>query len=217
MRNRWLRSLRLAESMNLYLFVGTLIVVGAVFGLLLVRSLTLEQQQELAGYLGHYMGQMGDASAYDAAGTFRSSLLYYIKWLVLIWLLGLSVIGLPAVLMIDFLKGVLTGFAIGVLLEEFSWKGLLMALAAVAPKNALAIPALLIASVSAARFAHFVVRDRLFRHKGLLLPPFLAHTAASALMLILLCLASLSEAYLSPWLLELILPGAENPAPALSA
>lgn len=213
-RRLWNLSAR--ENMNLYLFVGTLIVVGAVFGVLLVRALTFEQQQDLAGYLGVYIGQIGESGSLDPAGTFRGSLLFYGKWLALIWLLGISVIGLPAVLILDFLKGVLIGFTVGLLLHEFAWRGLLFSFVAVAPQNALVVPALMIASVSSARFAYFVVRERLFLRKGRLLPPFLAHTAASALMLAVLCLASLYEAYLSPWLLELAAPRAAAPVTAIS-
>ncbi len=214
-RRLWNLSAR--ENMNLYLFVGTLVAVGAVFGALLVCALTFEQQQDLAGHLGIYIRRIGDPGALDPAGAFRSSLLFYGKWLALIWLLGISVIGLPAVMILDFLKGVLIGFTVGLLLHEFAWKGLLFSLAAVAPQNALVVPAMMIASVSSARFAYFVVRERLFRRKGMLLPPFLAHTAASALMLAVLCLASLYEAYLSPYLLELAAPRAETPETSISA
>ena len=45
-----------------------------------------------------------------------------------LWVLGLTVVGLPFVLALDFLKGVLVGFAIGMLVREFAWKGLLFSL-----------------------------------------------------------------------------------------
>ncbi|WP_370636365.1 stage II sporulation protein M [Cohnella sp. CFH 77786] len=196
------------ENVNLYLFVGVLLVVGAVFGALLVHALTFEQQQELAEHLGHYMNTLEDPGSSNPADAFGSSFLFYAKWLLLIWLLGISVIGLPLVLVLDFLKGVLIGFAVGLLVHQYAWQGVLVSLAAVAPQNALVVPALMIASVSAARFAYFVVRERLFRRKGRLLPPFLAHTAAAALMLVMLGLASLYEAYVSPLLLERVAPQA---------
>ncbi|WP_123043661.1 stage II sporulation protein M [Cohnella candidum] len=201
-------SLSARENVNLYLFVGVLLVVGAVFGALLVHALTFAQQQELAEHLGLYMKSVHDAQTPNPAGTFSGSFLFYAKWLVLIWLLGISVIGLPLVLVLDFLKGVLIGFTVGLLIHEYAWQGVLVSLAAVAPQNALVVPALMIASVSAARFAYFVVRERLFRRKGRLLPPFLAHTASAALMLAMLCLASLYEAYVSPLLLERVAPHA---------
>ncbi|WP_373230450.1 stage II sporulation protein M [Cohnella sp.] len=194
------------DNLNLYVFVGVLIVVGAIFGALLVNALTLEQQQELADEIGLYLTNIKDSDQLVHAATFWESFLFYGKWLFLIWLLGLSVIGLPVVLMLDFLKGVLIGFAVALLAQQLAWKGVFFFLAATAPQNALVIPALMIASVSAARFAYFVVRERLFKRKGQILPPFLAHTAVSGLMLVMLCLASLYEAYLSPLLLERIAP-----------
>lgn len=208
--NLRLWNLSARENANLYVFIGVLFVVGAVFGVLLVHALTFEQQQELAQRLGTYLASARDpaAAAVNGADAFRESFFFYFKWLALIWLLGVSVIGLPFVLVLDFLKGVLIGFTLGLLTQEWAWRGVLVFCAAVVPQNALVVPALIIASVSAARFAHFVVRERLFRRKGRLLPPFLAHTAAAAFMLAMLCLAALLEAYLSPMLLEKSAPQA---------
>lgn len=194
------------DNLNLYVFMGVLIIVGAIFGALLVNALTLEQQQELADEIGAYMTNIKDPQHFSQAATFWDSFLFYGKWLFLIWLLGLSVIGLPLVLVLDFLKGVLIGFAVALLAQQLAWKGVFFFLVATAPQNALVIPALMIASVSAARFAYFVVRERLFRRKGQLLPPFLAHTAVMLVMLVMLCVASLYEAFLSPLILERITP-----------
>jgi len=217
MRTRRFLGLHFRDNPNLYLFVGTLIAVGGVFGLYLVRALTYEQQQDLAGFLGGYLSRLGDASARDAAESFRASLLFYGQWLAAIWLLGLSVIGLPLVFAIVFLKGALSGFAAGVLIGEFSWRGILLALAALVPKNALALPALTVACVSASRFARFAVSRRPLGKKGSLGPPMAAHTAACALMMGVLCLAALMEAYVSSWLMNRIAPRARIPDLVLSA
>jgi stage II sporulation protein M len=203
------------DNLNLYVFIGVLIIVGAIFGALLVNALTLEQQQELADEIGNYMTSIQDSQHLVQKTTFWDSFMFYGKWLFLIWLLGLSVIGLPIVLALNFLKGVLIGFAGALLTQQLAWKGVIFFFVATAPQNALVIPALMIASISAARFAYFVVRERLFRRKGQLLPPFLAHTAVTVLMLVILCAASLYEAYLSPLLLERVTPiliSAESPA-----
>jgi stage II sporulation protein M len=205
------------DNLNLYVFVGVLIVVGAIFGALLVNALTLEQQQELADEIGNYMISVQDSQHFVQKTTFWDSFMFYGKWLFLIWLLGLSVIGLPIVLALNFLKGVLIGFAVALLAQQLAWKGVIFFFVATAPQNALVIPALMIASISAARFAYFVVRERLFRRKGQLLPPFLAHTAVTVLMLVILCAASLYEAYLSPLLLERMTPiliSADSPSPS---
>lgn len=194
------------DNLNLYVFMLVLIVVGAVFGVLLASALTLEQQQELADQMSLYLSTIRHADQFNHASAFWDSFIFYGKWLGLIWLLGVSVIGMPIVLVLDFVKGMLIGFAVALLVQQLAWKGVLFFLASTALPNAIVVPALLIASVSATRFAFFIVRERLFRKKGQLLPPFLAHMAVTGLMLAVLLCAALYEAFVAPVLLSHVAP-----------
>lgn len=106
------------DNLNLYVFVGVLVIVGAIFGALLVNALTLEQQQELADEIGVYMTAVKDSHQISSSATFWEIFWFYGKWLLLMWFLGLSVIGLPLVLVLDFLKGVLIGFAVALLAQH---------------------------------------------------------------------------------------------------
>lgn len=206
-------NLSVGGNLNGYVFLGALLAAGALFGILLTGALTLEQQQELADGLNLYFAKLAGPAEADAWSAFRDSVLFYAKWLGLIWLLGLSVIGLPLVLALDFLKGMLIGFTAALLAEQLSWKGVLFFLAATGPQNALIVPALLIATVSAAKFARFIVKERLLRRNGRLLPPFIAHSVVSLSMFMLIVFAALYEAHVAPRLLAKASPA---PAAALS-
>jgi len=199
----WCRPCR--EHAPLYVFVGALILTGAGFGVFLVDALSLEQRLELAARLDAYRWTLIRPEGADAAAAFRDSFLFYARWLGLIWLLGLSVIGLPGVLALDFLKGVMIGFAAGLMVREMDGEGLLLAFAAMAPHNALAVPALMIASVSSIRFAGWMAGERLLRKRGRLLPPFRSHGLTALAMLAPLCGAAMTEAYLTPLLLGRLL------------
>ena len=43
------------DQTMLYVFVGVLFLVGVLFGALMVNALSLEQQQEIARYLNHFL------------------------------------------------------------------------------------------------------------------------------------------------------------------
>ncbi|THF75851.1 stage II sporulation protein M [Cohnella fermenti] len=205
MRKR-LWNLSARDNRNMYIFIGVLLLSGVVFGVVLVNALTLDQQQDLADRLGAYWQTFGNPDSLDAGAAFRERFLLYAKWLFLIWTLGLSVIGLPFVMALDFLKGVLLGFSVGLIIRELNWHGVGLSLAAIAPQNLIVIPALIISSVSASRFAYYFVHERLFRRKGSMFPPIVAHTAVAIAMLLVLGVASLYEAYVSPLVLERIAP-----------
>lgn len=183
---------------NLYLFVAVLFVVGGVFGALLVNVLTLEQQQDLADELGQYVHYMGAGVGTSEAEVFQERFFFHLKWLILIWLLGVTVVGIPGILALNFLKGALIGFALSVFVQQYGWKGVVFSFLTMAPQNVIAVPALIIASAAAISFGLFIIKNRLLGQKGELLPQLGSLTSASLLMLILFAGAALVEAYISP-------------------
>ncbi|MCR2803085.1 stage II sporulation protein M [Paenibacillus soyae] len=191
---------------NLYLFVAVLFVVGAVFGVLLLQALTLEQQQDLADEVGgyvHYMNIGVDASEEE---VFWERFFFHLKWLILVWILGVTVVGIPGILALNFLKGTLIGFALGVLVQQYGWKGIVFSILTLAPQNIIAIPALIIASAAAISFGIFLVKNRLLQQNGELLPQLGSLTSTTVIMLLLFAGAAFVEAYLSPSVISWAVP-----------
>ncbi|EFM09851.1 stage II sporulation protein M [Paenibacillus curdlanolyticus YK9] len=197
---------RTADSLMLYVFVGVLFAVGVVFGALAVHALTLEQQQNLSGDLDRFVKTMEAGMFPDVTDAFWSRTVFYGKWIALIGVLGMTVVGLPFVLALDFLKGALVGFAIGTVVSEHGWKGILFALASVVPPNMIVVPAIMIASVAALTFSLHVIRYRLMQSKGKLRPAFTSLCLMLVLMLLAVSAASLVEAYVSPALMRWAAP-----------
>ncbi|QAY68403.1 stage II sporulation protein M [Paenibacillus protaetiae] len=193
---------------TLYLFVSILFVVGTVFGGLMVNALTLEQQQDLAADLSRFIGGIytGASGVQDGTASFWSQLLFNAKWLLLVWVLGITVVGIPFILALDFMKGALVGFAVGTLVSTHSWRGALFSLVSVAPPNIIAVPAILMASAASLSFSLYVVNNRLLKQNGPLAPQVLSLTSTTLFMLLLLAAAALVEAYVSPVMMGWVAP-----------
>ncbi|WP_127585918.1 stage II sporulation protein M [Paenibacillus koleovorans] len=196
----------LREHLSLYVFVAVLLVMGIVFGALMVNALSAEQKEELGRHLGSFVQMIDQGAEIGGKASLQATFLIHLKWLLLIWLLGLSIIGLPFIFLLDFLKGVLLGFSVGVLVGEMSWKGMLFALVSVAPQNMIIIPALMICSVSAVSFSLYLIKNRFLQKKGALYPPFVRFSSVTLSMIVLLFGVSLFEAYLSPSLMQWVTP-----------
>ncbi len=167
LRNRTLEQY-MKEHLSLYIFVGVIFVTGVVFGAVMVNALSLEQKQEITRYLGNFFSIVTQGGLESGtASSIKESFTMHIKWVLIIWLLGLSVIGLPLILILDFLKGVLIGFSVGYMVGTLSWKGLLFALVSVVPQNLIVIPLLIICSVSAISFSILLVKNRFISRKAL--------------------------------------------------
>jgi len=194
------------DKLILYVFVSVLFAVGLVFGALLVNALTLDQQQDLAGDVQQFAQRIQSGMLPDAAQSFWDRALFNAKWIFLIWVLGLTVVGMPLVLALDFLKGVLVGFAVGTLVSQHEWKGLLFSLVSVAPANLIIVPALLIASVSAVSFSIYVVKNRLLGRYGSMSQSFISHTSTGVFMILIAVGAALVDSFLTPVLLKWAAP-----------
>lgn len=199
------------DQTPLYVFVSVLFLMGVVFGALMVNALTLEQQQEVSRYLGNFFISINEGGESFQPMTYWEVAGLHLKWLGLIWLLGLSVIGLPGILILDFLKGVLIGFTVGCLVGQFTWKGLLFALVSVAPHNLFVIPALMISSVAAVGFSLGIIRNRvLLNRSGGAARPFLSYTGLTLVMAAVLMAVASFETYVSPSLMAWVTPMLEQ-------
>ncbi|MDU4695159.1 MULTISPECIES: stage II sporulation protein M [Paenibacillus] len=197
----------LKDQTPLYIFVSVLFLMGVVFGALMVNALTLEQQQDISRYLGDFFLSINESGADFQPQSFWDVATLHLKWLGLIWLLGLSVIGLPGILILDFLKGVLIGFTVGCLVGQYTWKGLLFALVSVAPHNLIVIPALLIASVAAVGFSLNIIRSRvLMSRTGHATRPFLSYTGLTLAMAAVLLAVSSFETWVTPVMMSWVTP-----------
>ena len=194
------------EHMPLYVFVAVLFITGVIFGVVILQALTLEQKQELSRHLGNFFQAVDIGLEWDKQHSFLQSFMLNIKWLGLICFLGLSVIGLPFILFMDFLKGVLIGFTVGFMVGEYAWKGMLFALASVVPQNLLVIPCLIICSVTSIAFGLQLLKTR-FLKQHLKLPLSINRFIITTLSLsMVLLIVSLYEALLSPWVMKWVTP-----------
>lgn len=196
----------LKEHLSLYVFVFVLFVTGVAFGAVMVGALTLEQKQELARFLNSFFHLIDQGTGFDQAHSFQQSVSMHMKWVAMIWLLGLSVIGLPVIFALDFLKGVLVGFSIGYLVGEFSWKGLLFSLVSVVPQNLVIVPAVIVLSASASAFSMYLIKNRFVIKQGSIYSPFMRYCFTTISMALLLAGISLYEAFLSPSLMRWVTP-----------
>jgi len=194
------------ENLPLFIFVAVLFVIGVVFGAVMVNALSLEQKQEMSRYLGSFFHELNDGGDFDSRQSFLQAFGMHMKWILLIWLFGLSIIGLPLILVLDFLKGVLIGFTVGYLVGQMSWKGMLFALVSVAPQNLIVIPTILFCSVAAMAFSIFVIKHRFMSRNGSMYQPFMRYTTITLLMGAFLLGAAFWEGYISQLMMKWVTP-----------
>ena len=133
------------EHATIYVFIMILFLTGIIFGAIIVNSMEFNQKQDILFYLERYIGQIIDKEMIGNQTILMDSFLLHVKGLLLLFTLGLTVIGLPLVWILIFMKGLAIGFSVGFIVNQFGIKGLILAALSIAPQNLLIIPMYIIA------------------------------------------------------------------------
>lgn len=194
----------LEEHASLYLFTAILFFMGIIFGTLIVHSLGYQQRSDLFYYFQQFLIEMGKEDELDQRYMLQQTFFHYFKYTGIIWLLGLSIIGLPIILIMLFLKGVFIGFTIGFLVHQLGSKGFAFSLVAVIPQNIIIVPLILALSVLSISFSLRLIAY-FFVHKGYQRKPNIPkYVGVIFLVTFLVFAVSLFQSYISPVLMKMV-------------
>ncbi|HAU31341.1 MAG: Stage II sporulation protein M [Desulfotomaculum sp. 46_296] len=181
-----------------YLLVLAVFLAGAAFGVLGVNHLSVGQFEELSKHVQTYVSQVDQLSA-NPAGAASGKIFEDILFIVLLYIFGLSFVGIPFILALLFIRGFILGFAVSFLTQSMAVNGLLLAVVSILPQNLLYLPALLFGGTAAMSFALLSLR-RYTNFRIRLLSCLVGYTFIMAVVLAVAICAGLVEIYFTPWL-----------------
>ncbi len=194
------------RNVALLFFLVILFVSGIAFGAFGVNALDDSQKSELVYYLDIFFASVGDSyGGPSGKEIFWHSFLNDLKVAGLIWFLGMTVIGVPVILSLVFLKGFMIGFTVGMLTFQQGLQGLVISFIAVFPQSLISVPALFLISFSALNFSLLVLKNRWNRSREPIAPVFFRHLMLALLSVVVFALASIVEGYISPVFLQFFL------------
>jgi stage II sporulation protein M len=194
------------EHSSIYLFVIVLFLMGVIFGAVVVNSLSISQKEDLFYYLTQFFGQVSNGKVAPSSDVFMQSLKDNSKFIGLMGLLGISIIGLPIILILLFLKGLVIGFTVGFLVNQMGWNGFLLSFVSILPQNLIVIPIYIVTATVAVTFSLKMIRRQFMKKIS---EPILPMLGSYVLLFIVaglfLVVASLFEAYMSPSLMKVVM------------
>lgn len=190
----------LRERSGLYALTFVFVLLGLIMGAVAVGVLSPLQRADLLDYLGSFLSQIGQGLP-SGPVLMRLALAEELKGLLLLWLLGLTVIGLPAVLLLLLVRGFVFGFTAAFLAQELAGRGLTLVISGVLPAALFILPASMMMAVAACRFAAQIVHART-GPRAVGLQAVGSYLMAALVPLLLIVVASALEAYLTPFVLS---------------
>lgn len=196
---RELLTKHIESNINTYIFLSILFLIGIALGIFFINSLSSSQTEELKSYI---IDQVININT-NEVNYFKELAIENILIIVVMWLAGLTIVGI----IIDYAILIYKGFSIGYTISAltlsigtgkafgFIFSGMFM-------QNLLLIPALIGTAVSGMRFFKEILKNR---DKESLAIGVIKHTLFSLLMIGITLFSAFLEAFASDRLLKLVL------------
>ena len=188
---------------NLFVFLLVIIAVGIATGSIFVTVLNNEDKVMVSDYLNNFLNNL-NSNNLNYSGTLINTLIFTLGAALLIWLLGISIIGFLLILIFLFIKAFSIGFSIGSIIINFNFKGIIMALAYIVPHHIINLMIYLLISsyalVLSYRLINSFTKKQSFEFKSV----FNRYLFILLFSIIILLLSVLYEVYGAPKLINLI-------------
>lgn len=113
------------KQKKLYFFLIGLVVVSVLAGSLFWFAISNEDKLLITSDLTYFFNSIKDGTSINYFGSLLNSVITNLLYVILIWLLGISIIGLPVILFMITLKSFIVGFSISSIVAIYGFKGLL--------------------------------------------------------------------------------------------
>lgn len=178
--------------------VGIILVLGLLFGSIYVTILSNEDKKELLNNITIYFDSYKNISFSDKLSIFKEFFIKNIIYFLMIWVLGISVIGFPIILIMIFYKSFLLGFSISSIFAKYKLLGLYKIIIYIFPSKILLLILSLILAVYSINLSNRLV-NACFKKKAFNFNAYMGKSFLLLLICILACvLTSLLEAFIIP-------------------
>ena len=197
--------LKIKINKKIFVFLFVLMLIGIIAGSLFVTILNNSDKELIINHLNEFIDNINN-NKLDYLFALKNNLITNVSYVILIWLLGISVIGLPIIIIMFFTKCFILGFSVGSVLTTFKLKGILFSLVYVFPGQVISLLFLLLLMMYSMSFTfkmiYAIVKKKSLDFKLIMNKYF----KILLLVLIVVVLMSLYDTYLMPRLIKLLIP-----------
>ena len=191
----------------IYFIAIMFFIIGVSSGAFTVKSLSDTHKQELISYMRGFFNILSNRSI-DEFSVLKQSLSNNLQTSALIWLLGITVIGIPFILLLIAIRGFIIGFTVGFLAEQLGLKGALFSFLTILPQNIIIIPGILTIGVIGIGFSTMILKNRIRRnynsHQESTFKQFILYSTIVLFICFVISIGCLVEAYVTPVFMRLM-------------
>ncbi len=193
------------KNKNIYLFLFLTFVTGVSAGAFTVNGLSSIQRTELTNYFQGFL-ELFENQRVDSNEILQISIIDNARLVVVMWALGVTIIGIPLIYFFIGVRGFITGFTSGFIIDLMGLKGVLFTLFSIVPKEIIIIPCIIALGVNGINFSLNIIRSRSIKrgNKESLRTGFVTYSITTAFFSCFIFGGILVESYITPVCIRII-------------
>ncbi len=184
-----------------------MLIIGISAGASTVNGLSAVQNEELVNYFSGFLKIMGNQKV-NSSELLIISLQENAKLVALLWISGVTIIGIPFIYLLVLSKGFAIGFSSGFIMQTMGIKGILFGLLTLLPKEIIILPCIIALGVNGMNFSLNIIKSKSIKQalKQNLKMDFLGYSLCTVFFSVFILIAVLIEAYILPVFIRMITP-----------
>lgn len=187
------------------LFVVFIVILGIISGSIFLMVINDSDRTLVTEEITTFISNISTNSINNSS-AFKNSIIESLIFILLTWILGMSIIGTIFNIFFIYLKSFAIGFSISSFILVYKYKGILSSLVYIIPSQLINILIMLIIGVYTILFAKYLFKIIFLKDKSINLGRFFKkYMLVFGICLILCLISSVLEAYLVPSLLKVMI------------
>jgi len=200
-------TMHVKNNLKTYFLLLLVFIVGVSAGAFTVNGLSSMQSDELTNYFQGFL-QLMDNQNVDSNELLKIALMENTKIVAALWVLGVTIIGIPFIFVLIGIRGFITGFCSGFIIKSIGLKGVLFTVFSLLPKEIIIVPCIIALGVNGINFSLNIIKSKSIKHlsKESLKKSFFAYCFVTIFYSCFIFTGILVEAYITPVLIRMVAP-----------
>ena len=198
------------ENFWLYIISILCVFTGIILGIYSVKYLGELEKNDLVNYLVNFIDPT-NTSGISYKLIFMQSIKNNLPAVIFLWFLGLTIVGLPIIIIIDLVKGFTVGFTFSFMISGLGKSGIGIAIIGVLPQNLIYIPCIIFASVLSMEFSIMLVKDKFNKQwTSSITNRILYYSVIFIALILFLFIGIIIESYIAPYFVKNLIDNLGN-------
>lgn len=179
-------------------------IIGIITGSIFIMVINTNDKSLIVEHITKFFSNV-NSSDYSYLDSLKNMLSLNYFYVIVIWVLGLSILGILVNIFLTYLKGFIIGFTTSSLIITYGFKSILAVILYIIPHTLINSLVIIILTIYSITFSRYLL-IQIFQKKDMKTKNFMKKYLIILLIAVALTLvSSISEVYLFPFLLKLII------------